>query len=317
MNRLFCCFVFVLLLPGLSAQTKASNPPTTSKMFAPYVDMGKISTDLRSLMKQSGIKRFTLAFVQSQGCTPSWYGAGAAVEENFKKQIKQLRSAGGDVILAFGGYEGTDLAQACTDVPSLQAAYQAVINKYKVRILDFDVEHLAIEDQASIDRRSQALKALAAANPKLQINYTLPSTPQGLTPQSMNVMKSAAQFRVPVAIVNLMTMDYGVSAPNKDMGANAIAAATAACEQLKFLGVNARLGITPMIGMNDVAGETFTLADAQAVLDYAHSNGDKVSLLSFWSLGRDNGNCPGTVSPNCSGIKQSDWEFSKLFGKFR
>ena len=51
--------------------------------------------------------------------------------------------------------------------PALQAAYQAVIDKYKAKVLDLDIEHTAIEDPVSIDRRSQALTALAAANPGL------------------------------------------------------------------------------------------------------------------------------------------------------
>jgi hypothetical protein len=286
-------------------------------MFAPYVDMGKLKTRLPQLMA-SGANYFTLSFVQSQGCEPNWQeGPPVVSENNFNKDIEEVRAAGGDVIIAFGGYDGTDLAQGCTAVPTLRRAYQTVIDKYKAKMLDFDVEHFAIDDQASIDRRSQALTALAAANPGLQISYTLPSTPQGLTPAAMNVMKSAAKFGTPVAIVNLMTMDYGISAPSKDMGANALRAAGAAWEQLKSVGVEARLGITPMIGMNDVAGETFTVADAQAVLSYAQANSDRVRLLSFWSVGRDNGSCTGAVGPTCSGISQGAWEFSGVFSRFK
>ncbi len=46
-----------------------------------------------------------------------------------------------------------------------------------------------------------------------------------------------------------------------------------------------------MIGVNDSAGETFTLEDAQVVVNYALANSDKIALLSFWSIGRDNGVC--------------------------
>ncbi len=40
---------------------------------------------------------------------------------------------------------------------------------YKVKQIDLDVEGDAIEDQASNDRRSQALTKLVAANPGLRI----------------------------------------------------------------------------------------------------------------------------------------------------
>ncbi len=313
--------VAVLLLLAVSCFSQAVPAPTTptfSKMFAPYVDMGKLSTPLPQLMKDSGVQYFTLAFIQSQGCTPTWVPSIPMAEEKvFGKYIDEIRAAGGDVIIAFGGYDGTDIAQGCTDPVSLQAAYQSVIDKYKMKILDFDVEHLAVEDPVSIDRRSIALKALAAVNPGLQLNYTLPATPQGLTRESMNVVTSAVKYGTPVTVVNLMTMDYGYPVPNGAMGVNSVSAVGAAWAQLKYAGLNARLGVTPMIGTNDTVTETFMLADAQAVLAFAQANPNMVGLLSFWSAGRDNGGCKATVSPTCSGIEQKTWEFSHIFAAFR
>jgi hypothetical protein len=306
----FCSFT-------VFAQTAA--PPRPSRMFAPYVDMSKLANSLPQIQASSGIKTFTLAFVvASNGCTPAWGGtASIAADTTIAAGIAKIREAGSDIVIAFGGYDGTDLGRSCPDVPSLQAAYQVVIDKYKAKILDFDVEHAAIEDPVSIDRRSQALKALAAANPGLQINYTLPATPAGLTDLSVNVIKSAVKYGTPVAVVNLMAMDYGSPVPTGTMGPNAVAGASAALCQLKSLGLKARVGITPMIGVNDSAGETFTLDDAQVVLHFALANSNSVGLLSFWSMGRDNGGCSGTVSPLCSGITQKDWDFTRIFQKFQ
>jgi len=306
----FCSFT-------VFAQTAA--PPQPSRTFAPYVDMSKLANSLPQIQASSGIKTFTLAFIVSGNpCTPAWGGtAPISADTTIADGIAKLREAGGDLLIAFGGYDGIDLGQSCPDVPRLQAAYQVVIDKYKVKVLDFDVEHTAIEDPASINRRSQALKALAAANPGLQINYTLPATPAGLTDVSVNVIKSAVKYGTPVAVVNLMAMDYGSPVPTGGMGPNAVAAAAGALCQLKTLGLNARVGITPMIGVNDSAGETFTLDDARVVLDYAQANSNGVALLSFWSVGRDNGGCSGTVSPTCSGIPQKDWEFTRILQKFQ
>jgi len=79
--------------------------------------------------------------------------------------------------------------------------------------------------------------------------------------------------------------------------------------------LNLKIGITPMIGNNDVSGETFTLNDAQAVLTYAKGNSN-IALLSFWSAARDNGCAGGGVSPTCSGISQATWAFSHIFQGF-
>jgi chitinase len=310
-------FLFSSVVCTAVAQTAA--PTLPSKMFAPYVDMTKLANSLPQVRAASGIKTFTLAFiVAGNGCAAAWGGTvPISTDSTIGAGIAQIRKAGSDVIIAFGGYDGLELAQTCTDVPSLQAAYQSVIEKYKVNILDFDVEHTAIEDPISIDRRSQALNALAATNPGIQINYTLPATPAGLTDLSVNVIKSAVKWGTPVKIVNLMTMDYGSPVPTGAMGPNAVAAASAALCQLKSLGLNARVGITPMIGVNDSAGEVFTLDDAQVVLNYAQANTNSIALLSCWSVGRDNGGCLGTVVHNCSGIKQAEWDFTRIFQKFQ
>jgi hypothetical protein len=294
-------------------------PAQPSQIFAPYVDISKLANTLPQLQVTSGIKIFTLAFVVSgKACEPSWGGAAPiSTDVTIAAGIAKIRETGSDVLIAFGGYDGLELAQTCVDVPSLQAAYQSVIDKYKVKVLDFDVEHTAIEDSISIDHRSQALTALAAANPGLQVNYTLPATPAGLTDLSLNVIKSAVKFGTPVSVVNLMTMDYGSPVPTGAMGPNAVAAASGAMCQLKSLGLKARIGITPMIGVNDSPGETFTLDDAQVVLTYALANSSTVALLAFWSVGRDNGNCSGTVSPSCSGTAQKDWAFTRVFQKFQ
>jgi hypothetical protein len=319
--RLAIILLIVTLFFYWNSAAFAQSPAPTlpSRMFAPYVDMSKLTNTLPQAQAASGIKTLTLAFIVSGNpCTPAWGGTvPVSTDITIADGIAKLRAAGGDVIIAFGGYDGIDLGQSCPDVPSLQAAYQTVIDKYKVKILDFDVEHTAIEDPVSIDRRSQSLKALAAANPGLQINYTLPATPTGLTDLSVNVIKSALKYATPVAVVNLMAMDYGLPLPTGAMGPNAVAAASAAVCQLKSLGLNARIGITPMIGVNDSAGETFTLDDAQVVLHYAQANSNVVALLAFWSVGRDNGSCSGAVSPLCSGLPQKEWDFTRIFQKFQ
>jgi hypothetical protein len=76
------------------------------------------------------------------------------------------------------------------------------------------------------------------------------------------------------------------------------------------------LGNTPMIGQNDSSGEIFSLSDASTVESYAAQKG--ISLLSFWSEGRDNGGCPGqtSASSTCSGVSQNTGQFTQTFQAF-
>jgi len=122
-----------------------------------------------------------------------------------------------------------------------------------------------------------------------------------------------------------MTMDYG---QDGNEGNTAVESANSTIAQLNNIGMNAQLGITPMIGINDPpqnplpTPETFTLANAQTVATYANGN-SRVGLLSFWDLERDN-ECPngatglqGGQAPNtCSGIDQSSYQFSSIFEQF-
>jgi chitinase len=161
--------------------------------------------------------------------------------------------------------------------------------------------------------------SLAAANPGLKIHFTLPVLPTGLIPSGFNVLQSIAQNRTPVAVVNVMAMDYGSANDNGgQMGLSATQAAQNVHTQILSAGLSASVGVTPMIGVNDTNTEIFKLSDAQMLLDFANAN-SYVTRLSLWSVSRDNGGCPnaGFASATCSGISQADFAFSRLFEAFR
>lgn len=326
---------------GSSAQSSAINvttlngpppPPPGSKVFAPYVDMGlTVDWQLLTIQQQSGIKVFTLGFVVGNGgCTPTWGGVGATVANDtlpngttILSLVQGIRAAGGDVIISFGGASGTELALGCTTVSSLQAAYQSVINKYSVNSstpvrLDFDIEGGATTDSTSITRRNQALVALKNANPGLVISYTLPVLPTGLVASGVNILNSVKAAGLNVNVINIMAMDYGSANDNGgQMGLSAQQAASNTHNQVLAAGLTATIGVTPMIGINDVNTEIFQLSDAQSLLNFANAN-SYITRLSMWSVARDNGSCPnqGFASPVCSGISQTNWAFSNIFKPF-
>ncbi len=308
-------------------------PPPSGKVFAPYIDMGlTASWQLLTIQQQSGIRVFTLGFVVGNGgCTPTWGGVGATVANDtlpngttMLSLIQGVRAAGGDVIISFGGASGTELALGCTTVASLQAAYQSVLNKYSVNSstpvrLDFDIEGGAILDQASINRRNQALVGLKAANPNLVISYTLPVLPTGLVASGVNMLNSIKAAGLNVNVINIMAMDYGSANDNGgQMGLSAVQAASNTHNQVVAAGLTATIGVTPMIGQNDVQSEIFQLSDAQMLLNFANAN-NYITRLSMWSVSRDNGSCPnqGFASPVCSGISQSNWAFANIFKPFQ
>jgi chitinase len=257
----------------------------------------------------SGAKCYSLAFILGRGCTPSWFGVfdiNSAEGDALGQRIQELKNAGGNVIISFGGAAAPELANVCTSVSSLRAAYQAVVNKYHPLAVDFDIEDF---DPGAIDRRNAAI----AGGLGVPIHYTLGVLESGMTSSQISVLSNAKSHNVPVSMVNIMAMDYGH--PVANMFNAAVSAANATKSQMAQVGYgSAQLGITVMIGQNDTGGDVFTIANANSL----RANAAGASMLSFWSMGRDNGGCPGggAASPSCSGVSQSNFQFSSIFRSF-
>ena len=66
------------------------------------------------------------------------------------------------------------------------------------------------------------------------------------------------------------------------------------------------IGVTPMIGVNDVMTEVFTQASASQLATWAKAQ--SIGTLSMWSIGRDR--------PNQGGISQGSYDFSLIFDGF-
>ncbi|WFO12613.1 glycosyl hydrolase family 18 protein [Edwardsiella ictaluri] len=295
-----------------------------SYAFAPYVDMTAWPTpDLLAISQQSGASEFTLAFMVSDGVGGlSWGGVvPVATETDFAAGIAAFRQAGGRVTLSFGGANGTEAAIEASSAEELAALYQSAIDKYQVDSLDFDIEGAALNDKKSVDMRNQAIAILEANNPNLEVSYTLPVLPDGLTLDGLNLLQSAVDNHARIDIVNIMAMDYGgaydsLHNNSPDMGDAAISAANATLLQMRSVGlVDSKVGITPMIGVNDVNVEIFNLEDATELVAYAEGNPD-VGRLSMWSIGRDNGSGAGHqwASSSFSGLQQGSYDFARLLG---
>ncbi len=314
----------VVMLMGNVSQAHAASP-FPSEYFAPYSDV-TIGASLQSVTQTTGQKYYTLAFITGNGCNAAWAGTILLSQTgtylpNLDSDISSIRAQGGDVIFSFGGEAGQELAQTCSTASALQAQYQAVVTKYSATHLDFDIEGGEQGDSTTYDRRDSALAALQAANPGLTISFTLPSATTGLLSDSLGLLNNAVSHGVNFNVVNLMTMDYGSA--DSQMGQESINAANGLHSELASIFPSktssqlwAMVGITPMIGQNDSAGEIFSLSNASQVLSFAQSN--KIGELAFWEVPRDNGTCAGstTAVDTCSGISQTAYQFTDLWKPF-
>ncbi len=304
-------------------------------VFAPYFESWTGDSPA-TLSQQSGAKYLTMAFLQtaSKGsCTVVWNGDTSmpVSSSTFGSDISTIRAGGGDVIPSFGGFTaddtGTEIADSCTSVSSIAAAYEKVITTYNVTRLDLDTEDNSLTNTAGIDRRNKAIKMVedwAASNGRtVQFSYTLPTSTTGLESTGLNVLKNAVSNGARIDIVNIMTFDYFDGNSSHQMATDTQTAANGLHSQLASLFPSktsaqlwAMIGVTEMVGIDDFgSGETFKTGDAATVLNWANSKG--ISSLSFWALQRDNVGCPGTGgSDSCSGISQSTWFFSHAFEPF-
>jgi chitinase len=272
------------LLGGASG-AQAAGPALPAHFAAPYLQIdGNTANDMAADMNATGLKYYTLAFlIPRSGCTPYWEASGEGVGA-YTSQINAPKAAGGTVIISSGGAEGGELAQTCTSVSSLTAAYANIVNTYGINRLDFDIEGGTLGDTTANQRRNQALAALQAQNPSVQVAYTLAVDPGGLPSQEYNVLSDAKSKGVNVSAVNIMTMDFG---DGHNALNDALSAARGTASQLAGLyGIStsaayARLGLTPIAGQND-DNEYFSQSDAQTLESFAATNG--VQELSFWEV---------------------------------
>jgi chitinase len=255
---------------------------------APYLQIDSSDAgDMAADEAATGLKYYTLAFLIPQsGCTPEWEDDGSGVGA-FASQISAIQASGGNVIISFGGESGGELAQTCTNVSQLTAAYQNVVNTYGVTRLDFDIEGGVLSDTAATSLRDEALAALQAEDPSVQVDFTLAVSPQGLptgTGSEYALLQDAKAKGVKVSTVNIMTMDFG--AGSNDL-ADAESAAQGTASQLASLyGISTSaaynmMGLTPIAGTND-DGTYFSTSNASTLESFAASNG--VEELSFWEV---------------------------------
>ncbi|HUC90137.1 MAG TPA: hypothetical protein VMR45_05020 [Patescibacteria group bacterium] len=293
--------------------TVSTPPPTTGLLqpnplgFAPYAYISWEGSNLMAAYSNAvGTNNFYAAFINaSSGCNLAWDGDASmpmSSDTQHLADINAIKAKGGNVVVSFGGDTGgTDMmpADTCTNVSSLQAAYQSVITKYGISELNFDIEGVALGNSAGLARNVQALAALQKANPSVKVSVTLPADTSGLSTGSGNnalgVVQQMYDGGVVLSSVGIMAMEFGVSGAQTTPVEQS---ATSTASQIqKIYGVDATtawkaINLIVEIGKN-YDGNTFSVTDAQNVKAFVTQKG--IGTISMWETGTDTGNQYGNV----------------------
>lgn len=326
-----------------TASTSPSAPLPTGAvaggfLFSPYKDVTNslnwntnvastsVTGTLTPLLQvmPTKVPAVTLAFATGQCGSENW--GGVAADAIAKANVPLFTAQNRNYVIATGGAAGAFFCSSSTGM-------QAFINRYASSNLvgiDFDIE--GGQTQADITALVKSVYDVQSSYPNLRFSFTLAtlgstnglagSAPNGdLSPLGGYVMNALAKYPLNNYTINLMVMDYGSPGAGVcvvgsdglcDMGQTAIQAAK---------NLAARYGVpynhielTPMIGMNDVTNELFSLKDAATMTQWARSNG--ISGIHFWSVDRDTPCTSAYASPICSSVPSVPaWGYTQEFLK--
>ena len=293
-------------------------------LFSPYLDINipvhaGVPTAMTSFLEglkaliglpatafPDGIKTLTLAFATGECGAEHWDELDA--QRMTETHIKRLRRENIDYVISTGGAEGVFTCAS-------EAGMEKFIARYNSRHLvgfDFDIE--SNQSEVMINNLVHQIRGAMQRHPHLRFSFTLAtqssSVPEqaSLNEHGTSVMKAIERARLENFFINLMVMNFGDAKPDRCVVESGRCAMAASAIQvvsnfiLEYGVPLKRIEVTPMIGVNDVVDNVFTLEDAQALSRYVVDNG--LGGLHFWSLNRDGPCAPGSLalSPVCNGL---------------
>ncbi|GAA1704376.1 chitinase [Streptomyces yatensis] len=326
-RRLALAAAVGMLAAGVTTAATAQAAPrhtataaAPSGLNGPYLYLGWGSPPKATdVMSATGTTQFTMAFMLSDGgCNPKWDGSRALTGGNDQSTINSIRSAGGDVTVSFGGWSGNKLGEKCSSASALAGAYQKVIDAYKLKSIDIDIEASEFENATVRQRVVDALKTVKQKNSGIKVYVTFGTTTSGPDSNGKDLVKRGATAGLDVDGWAVMPFDFG-------QGSIDMAGATkSAVDGLKNTVASAyglssdaayrKVGFSSMNGKTDVAGETISLNNFKNMVSYAKSH--HLARVSFWSLNRDRKCGSGTDGDACSGIDQGTYDFTKVLAGY-
>lgn len=294
--------------------------PAGFKQAAPYLYLGWGNPpSATTVMNATGVKWFTMAFILSSGgCNPAWDGQRPLTGGVDQSTVNAIRAAGGDIVPSIGGWQGNKLGPNCATPEALAGAYQKVIDAYGLKAIDVDIENTDEFENAVVqDRVLGALKIVKQNNPGIKTILTFGTSTSGPTSWGNRLIEQAKVLGADIDVFTIMPFDFGNT--STDMYASTISATEGLKTKLKSTfgwddaTAYAHIGISGMNGISDTQ-ETTTVQNWTGIRDWANSH--HIARLAFWSVNRDRG-CPGGgLQETCSGIAQSDWQFTSITAGF-
>ncbi len=286
------------------------------------------SSNLQEIADNSQNYSYILAFItQNQWdtghCYPAWGGLPslALSAKLYQQETQYIQSKNGIVGVSFGGENGQSIESTCTQTELVQV-YQSVFDIYNAAFIDFDIEGGALGDNAANTNRFNALKNLQASNPKAQVSLTLPANIDGFPAEALALIQQAKDLGVSISQYNMMTMAWYSQKLPGAISDSVIASAQKGFQQLQAIfpekssaEIWSMIRVTPKIGV-DYDQSIFYPADAKQVGQFVKQNG--LAGIGFWSADIDRNqnktqNCNQGANPDCSGIYQAPYDFTKNF----
>jgi len=270
-----------------------------------------------SVMSATGVKSFTLAFMLSGGgCTPMWDSQRSLTGGVDQQNINAIRAAGGDIVISFGGWSGNKLGPNCSSASALAGAYQQVINAYNLKAIDIDIENTdEFESELVQDRILGALKIVKQNNPGIKTIITFGTSTTGPTWWGLRLIDQSKALGANIDVYTQMPFDFGSGNVASDTQTTTEALKNKLMSTFGWSADTAyrHIGISSMNGITD-SHETVLPSTFQSIRDYAQSH--HLARLAFWSVNRDRPCDNGQVVENCSGIAQTNWQFTKINATF-
>lgn len=252
-----------------------------------------------------GVDALTWAFATGECGAESWEGIDP--QRVADANVAAFERAGVGYIVSTGGAAGIFTCASDAGMERFIARYDSP----RLIGIDFDIE--AGQTADAIDALLQRVRSAQLRRPRLRFSFTLATLAASDGSRgSLNALGEGVLAAIRAAglddyYVNLMVMDYGQAIPGNcvvitgvcDMGRSALQAAENV--HAKYGIPMGRIEVTPMIGVNDVTANVFTLDDAALTARFVRDR--RLGGLHFWSLDRDRSCAPGEApgaSPICN-----------------
>lgn len=242
----------------------------------------------------SKLTALTWAFATGECGSETWDGVPGATVASANVQASV--NAGKGYIISTGGAGGTFTC-------STDAGFEKFISTYysaNMLGVDFDIENG--QTQAELTSLITRVKNAEALYPNMRFSFTLATqganaaqfASQNFAGMGVTVLNTIKSVGLTNYTIDLMVMDYGPPESSSlctlgsngscDMAQSAIQAAISL--NTAYAVPYSKIELTPMIGGNDDAQETFTLANTATLSAFVVQNG--LAGVHFWSFDRDN-----------------------------